>query len=111
MKLTAGFIRKELIINKGYSLNDFTERTINNILNRLGYTLKKVLKIKPLKKIPETDTIFDNVRQKHELANNNKRILRISCDVKAKVKIGNLSQGGYSRMQNAPIADDHDQSR
>lgn len=109
VKLTAGFIRKELVINKGYSLNDFCERTINNILNRLGYTLKKVLKIKPLKKIPETDTIFANVRRKHQLANDNKRILRISCDVKAKVKIGNLSQGGYSRMQNAPIADDHDQ--
>jgi hypothetical protein len=109
VKLTAGFIRKELVINKGYSLNDFCERTINNILNRLGYTLKKVLKIKPLKKIPETDTIFANVRQKHQLANDNKRILRISCDVKAKVKIGNLSKGGYSRMQHAPIADDHDQ--
>ncbi len=78
-------------------------------MNRLGYTLKKVLKTKPLRKIPQTDAIFNNVHEKHRLAAANPRILRISLDVKAKVKIGNLSRKGYARTLTAPIADDHDQ--
>ena len=65
-----------------------------------------MLKIKPLKKIAETDDIFENVTKKHEIANRNKRILRVSIDVKAKVKIGNLSRNGYSRTINAQIVDD-----
>lgn len=109
VRITAKHIRKELILKKGFDLVSFCERSINNILNRLGYSLKKVLKTKPLKKIPETDAIFENVAQKHALAKQNPRILRISIDVKAKVKIGNLSRGGYSRAINAPKTDDHDQ--
>ena len=97
------------MLKKGFDALCFCERSINNILNRLGYYLKKVLKTKPLKKIAETDAIFENVAQKHALAQNNPRILRISIDVKAKVKIGNLSRGGYSRAINAPKTDDHDQ--
>jgi len=77
-------------------------------MNRLGYTLKRVKKTEPLKKIPETDAIFDNVNAKHELAKANPRILRISIDTKAKVKIGNLSRKGQSRAINAPVTDDHD---
>lgn len=96
------------MLNKGYNLNDFCNRTINNILNRIGYTLKKVLKTKPLKKIPETDAIFDNIKKQHDRAKKQPRILRISIDVKAKVKIGNLSRKGYSRAINAPKTDDHD---
>ena len=34
------------------------------ILNRLGYRLRKVVKAKPLKKIKETDAIFDNIKKK-----------------------------------------------
>jgi hypothetical protein len=98
-----------LILKKGHQATCFCERSINNILNRLGYYLKKILKTKPLKKIPQTDAIFENVASKHALAQANPRILRISIDVKAKVKIGNLSRGGYSRTLNAPQADDHDQ--
>lgn len=49
------------------------------------------------------------MNQQHEIAKENNRILRISIDVKAKVKIGNLSRKGYSRAINAPKADDHDQ--
>lgn len=109
VKLSALYVYKELVLSYGYSLDDFCVRTVNNILNRLGYTLKKVLKTKPLKKIPETDAIFDNVNKKHDKAASDKRVLRISIDVKAKVKIGNLSRKGYSRTINAPIADDHDQ--
>lgn len=82
---------------------------MNNILNRFGYTLKKVLKTKPLKKIPQTDAIFKNINHQHDRCKENPKILRISIDVKAKVKIGNLSRKGYSRTRNAPITDDHDQ--
>lgn len=109
VKISAAYIRKELILKKGYKLSDFCIKTVNNLLNRFGYTLKKVLKIKPLKKIKETDAIFENLNQQHEVAKENNRILRISIDVKAKVKIGNLSRKGYSRAINAPKADDHDQ--
>lgn len=109
VRITAKHIRKELVLKKGFDLCSFSERTINNVLNRLGYYLKKVLKTKPLKKIPETDAIFENVAQKHTLAHDNPRILRISIDTKAKVKIGNLSRNGYSRNLNAPKTDDHDQ--
>ena len=35
-----------------------------NILNRLGYRLRKVVKAKPLKKIEETDAIFENIKKK-----------------------------------------------
>jgi hypothetical protein len=97
-----------LILNRAYSPVDFCQRTVNNVLNRSGYFLKKVLKTKPAKKLPQTDAIFDNIAQKHSLADGNPRILRISIDVKAKVKIGNLSRQGYSRAINAPKADDHD---
>ena len=109
LKVSASYIRKTLIFQKGYQLSDFCERSMNNILNRLGYTLKKVLKTQPLKKIAQTDAIFANISAQHTKAKNNPRILRISIDTKAKVKVGNLSRGGYSRMLNAPVADDHDQ--
>ncbi len=109
VRLSAPYIYKELVLSSNYELKDFCMRTVNNILNRLGYTLKKVLKTKPLKKIPETDAIFDNVKEQHARAASDERILRISVDVKAKVKVGNLSRKGYARTINAPVADDHDQ--
>jgi Rhodopirellula transposase DDE domain len=34
------------------------------VLNRLGYRLRKVVKAKPQKKIKETDAIFDNIKKK-----------------------------------------------
>ncbi len=36
------------------------------ILNRLGYRLRKVVKAKPLKKIKETDEIFINIKNKDQ---------------------------------------------
>ena len=108
VKLTAPYIYKELILKKSYELADFCTRTVNNVMNRLGYTLKRVEKTEPLKKIPETDAIFNNVNAKREAAKANPRILHISIDVKAKVRIGNLSRKGQSRAINAPVTDDHD---
>jgi Rhodopirellula transposase DDE domain len=108
VRLTSRYILKELLLYKGYELHSFCNKTVHNVLNRLGYTLKKVLKTKPVNKIPETDAIFSNVARQHALAQSNPRILRISIDTKAKVKIGNLSRGGYSRLKKAPQAEDHD---
>lgn len=38
--------------------------TLAEILNRMGYRLRQVVKAKPQKKIPETDAIFDNIKKK-----------------------------------------------
>ena len=39
-------------------------RTMAAVLHRMGYRLRKVLKAKPQKKIPETDAIFANIKQR-----------------------------------------------
>ncbi len=107
-KITAKAVRKALI-DKGYTNEDLpTERTINNILNRLGYTLKRVLKTKPQKKIKETDAIFKDVHEINKLADEDEETLRISIDSKAKVAIGEFSRGGKSRGKKATEACDHD---
>lgn len=38
--------------------------TMAEVLNRMGFRLRKVVKAKPQKKIKETDAIFDNVKKK-----------------------------------------------
>jgi Rhodopirellula transposase DDE domain len=61
-----------------------------------------------LKKIPQTDAIFENVFRENQAADENPKALRLSIDTKAKVKIGNLSRGGKARGLEAKTADDHD---
>ena len=108
-RVTAKAVRKALIEVKGYRDEELpTVRTISTILNRLGYTLKRVLKTKPQKKIKETDAIFENVYEINRLADEDPETLRISMDSKAKVSIGDFSRGGKSRGQEAKQAGDHD---
>jgi len=38
--------------------------TMAEVLNRLGFRLRKVVKAKPQKKIKETEAIFDNIKKK-----------------------------------------------
>ena len=38
--------------------------TMAEVLNRMGFRLRKVVKAKPQKKIKETDAIFDNIKKK-----------------------------------------------
>lgn len=76
------------------------------ILNRMGYRLRKVVKAKPLKKIKETDAIFDNIQDKDQQAKDNGDVKRVSMDCKATVKIGDFSRGGNTRGDTA--ANDHD---
>ena len=49
----------------GFSDGDLpSPSSMSMILNRLGYRLRKVVKAKPLKKVKETDAIFENVKKK-----------------------------------------------
>lgn len=61
-----------------------------------------------MKKIPQTDAIFENVFRENQASDENPQSLRVSIDTKAKVKIGNLSRGGKARTLEPKQADDHD---
>ena len=108
-RITAKAVRQKLIEEKGWADDQVPkERTINDILNRLGYKLHRVQKTKPQKKIPETDSIFENVHRVNEEAKNNKKVLRVSIDCKATVNLGDFSRGGNSRGTAPVEALDHD---
>jgi len=108
-RISARAVREGLITQKGYDESELPSRqTTGEILNRLGYRLKKTQKTKPLKKIPQTDAIFENVFQQNQASDENPKSLRISIDSKAKVKIGNLSRDGKARTLEPKQADDHD---
>ena len=50
---------------QGYSDEELpSPSTMAEVLNRLGYRLRKVVKAKPQKKIKETDAIFDNIKKR-----------------------------------------------
>jgi len=83
-----------------------SKSSMAEILNRMGYRLRKVVKAKPQKKIPETDAIFENLKEKDTEAKSTPSVKRLSIDCKATVKIGNYSRGGKTRGNNQ--ADDHD---
>jgi Rhodopirellula transposase DDE domain len=42
----------------------YTRLTMAEVLNRMGFRLRKVVKAKPQKKSAETDAIFDNIEKK-----------------------------------------------
>ncbi len=108
-RITAKAMREALIKEKGYRDEELPcEATIGNMLNRLGYNLKRVLKAKPVKKIKEVDKIFENVWKANEESDKNPKSLRISIDAKAKLNIGYFSRGGKSRDKEAKKAEDHD---
>lgn len=69
-------------------------RTMRDIMNRLGYRLKRIQKAKPLKKTPQTDAIFANVRAVREEVKSEPETLEISMDTKAKVNQGDYARGG-----------------
>jgi len=108
-RISARAVREALIQDKGYRDEDLPSRqTIGTILNQLGYRLKKTLKTKPIKKIKETDAIFEHVHEANQASDQDPKSLRLSIDCKAKVKIGNLSRGGKDRTKAGRKADDHD---
>lgn len=108
-RLTGKSVRNALIQEKGYRDEELpTENTLGQLLNRLGYNLKRVLKSKPRKKIPEVDEIFENVWAVNRQSDTNPASLRLSLDAKAKLAIGEFSRHGKSRGRDAKKAADHD---
>ncbi|MDD4995800.1 MAG: hypothetical protein PHV90_05750 [Smithella sp.] len=89
--------------------NSPCEKTIGNILNRLGcFRLCRVQKAKPLKKVAETDAIFDNLDEINTASGLREDSLRLSIGTKAKADLCDSSRGGTSRCRKTVKADDHD---
>ena len=98
VNMTVKEIKKQLIETGKYQENSFSNSSLNNILNEMGYGLKKVKKTKPLKKIKETDDIFNNVHKKKDEGLLDNKTAMISIDTKDKVLVGPFSRNGYNRI-------------
>jgi hypothetical protein len=105
--ITAKEVRVRLIRERGYSDQALIgERSLRSKLNELGYRPQRIKKCEPIKRIAETDAIFEEVRRINAQADEQPGVLRISLDTKATVKIGPFSRGGKSRCPEP--ACDHD---
>jgi transposase len=92
---SAAEVLEMLQTRKQYAADDLpSERTMREILNRMGYRLKRIQKGKPLKKTKDTDAIFANVDAVREEVQNDPSTLEISMDTKAKVNEGDYARGG-----------------
>ena len=92
--ISASEVLESLQTEKGYAKDRLpAERTMRNILNRMNYRLKRIQKSKPLKKTPETEGIFANVRAV-KAEEKGPDTLEISMDTKAKVNEGEYARGG-----------------
>ena len=106
-RLTAKEARWQLIKDKGYDPKTApSERSLRRKLGALGYKPRRVAKSKPLRKVPETDAIFDAVHRINKEADADAGTVRLSIDTKTIVPIGNLSRGGKSRQAHSAM--DHD---
>jgi transposase len=106
-KITAKSVRSSLIESGKYGIDDLpSERTISSLLCDLGFPPRKVVKSRPLKKIPQTDAIFERLHKINNEADNTPGVIRLSIDVKAAIKVGPFSRGGISRRR--VKACDHD---
>jgi hypothetical protein len=93
--LSSREVRQALEDRKGYTPDRLpSERTLRDVLNRLGYRLKRIQKAKPLKKTKDTDAIFANVAACRRQYQDDPETLSISVDAKAKVNEGEYSRGG-----------------
>jgi hypothetical protein len=100
-------LRKQLIKQYQYNAEDLPGvRALNNIVNEMKYTVRTVKKTKPMNKVPETELIFENLTRVHKNAFEDDNVVRLSIDTKDRVKIGNFSRGGSSRVK--VEAYDHD---
>jgi hypothetical protein len=106
-RLTVTELRRQLIAQNNYSSEALPgDETLRLRMNRMGFILKKVQKSKPLKKIPETNAIFNQLAVDNKTAHADETVLRISMDAKAVVKMGELSRDGRTRAPT--VALDHD---
>ena len=105
-RLTAAEARRRLI-EKGYAPDAVpSERSLRRKLTALGFRPRRVAKSKPLRKVPETNAIFDAVHGINREADADEGTIRLSVDTKAVVAIGQLSRGGKSRQGHQAL--DHD---
>jgi hypothetical protein len=72
----------------------------------MGYSLKRVAKTKPQKRIAQTDAIFKQIHQVNQQADADPHTLRMSNDAKVAVKVGNFDRGGKTRIPTEAL--DHD---
>lgn len=94
-RLSAAEVRRQLTLRKGYRDEELpSHEVIRQRLNAMNYRLRRVVKAKPQKQIPETDAIFEQVYQVNQQADEDEQTLRISIDTKATVKIGDYDRGG-----------------
>jgi len=108
-RMTAKAMRQALIDKKGWIDDQLPcENTIGNMLNRLGYRLRRVQKAKPVKRVRDTDTIFEHVHRENHASDAREDSLRISIDTKAKLNVGEFSRRGKTRGSKATQAGDHD---
>jgi transposase len=92
--LSAADVLEALQTKKGYAPENLpSKRTMRDILNRMNYRLKRIRKGKPLKKTPQTNAIFANVKAVKAAAKG-PDTLEISMDTKAKVNEGDYARGG-----------------
>jgi transposase len=93
--LSAAELLVLLQAKKGYAPDVLPSvRTMRDILNRLGYRLKRIQKAKPLRKTEQTDAIFANVQAVREEVKGDPQTLEISMDTKAQVSEGDYARGG-----------------
>jgi len=106
-RLTAKEVQRQLLEEKSYRPEQVpSERTLRRQLTAMGYYPRQVAKSKPVRKIKETDAIFEQLHQIHRQADADPGTVRISLDTKAGLPIGNLSRGGKRRQ--GEHAADHD---
>ena len=105
-RLTAAEAKRQLV-EMGYDEAQLpSERSLCRMLGDLGFAPRRVAKSKPLRKIPQTDAIFETVHQINARADADDDTIRLSIDTKTTVPIGNLSRGGKSRSGHQAL--DHD---
>jgi hypothetical protein len=106
-RLTAGEARRRLIEELGYDPATVpSERSLRRKLSALGFKPRRVAKSKPLRKVPQTDAIFETVQRLNREADADPGTIRLSLDTKTVVPIGQLSRGGKSRQAHQAL--DHD---
>lgn len=106
-RLSAAEVRRQLMEQKGYQDEELpSAETIRRRLNEMGYSLKRVVKAKPQKRIPETDAIFEQIHRVNQQADDDPQTLRISIDAKVALNVGEFDRGGKTRIPT--LAFDHD---
>ena len=107
--ITAGFVISKLQSDYGYDISECPcENTIIRIFREcLNYKITKVKKSKVLKKIPETDAIFENVnKKKEEVKMSRDNVCAFTIDTKATKDVGDVSDNGSSWIKKEAL--DHD---